>query len=734
MTTLLAITRRELAAFYHSAVAPVVLTGFLVSVGLFFTNFVFGYSEMSLTALQSPASGTYLNLAEGLFRPLVSNTVFFLLFLLPALSMRLMAPDLRPGRRELVASWPVGDGTWILGKWLGGTLAAVAMIAAASAYILAVWTFGRPEAGPAVTAVLGQVLLAACLVAWGLLASCLVANQVVAYFLAFMTSLLLFIIGVFERFVPGPAGLLARELSFLTHFERFSRGVIDTQDLLYFSGMPAIALAIAWAVHSGRRLPPGRRAGPWVPALLTIVVVVLLYLVNAQFPRSWDLTGNRRYSLAPQSLQVLDQLGDLLEGKGVAATEGGTGVASGDGPTGADHVQVYAFYQKLDPARDVTEALLKSCSQRSRRFRFDVVDPEVDIDLFRKFDLGSARTVVVTVGDRHTTLVQPEESALLSAVYRLASGRLSRVLFLSGHGEHLLDSTERPGYASCALALADQGYDVRPIGLAGGARVPESCNVLVIAGPRLDPEPGETAAIDAFLARGGAVLALTDPPTPAGWADWLRTWHLVPTGEVLIDSDRLTASQGLGPRTLALIDTYSHHEIVHNLHGLVTSFPLAQPLLRTGGSDSTLYGGPLLTTGESSWGETDPQTMFSGRPDFDPATDRPGPLPFGWVLESRRAEGRPGRLVVIGNSEFLNNATINQHANRDLLLNTIGWLAREEALIQVRGRDPLSQPVVLSASQKEVYGWGAVLGWPLLVGSLALGNMLHRRRERGKPS
>lgn len=728
MTTLLAITRRELAAFYHSAVAPVVLTGFLVSVGLFFTNFVFGYSEMSLAAIQSPASGNYLNLAEGLFRPLVSNTVFFLLFLLPALSMRLMAPDLRPGRRELVASWPVSDGTWILGKWLGGTLAALAMIAAAGAYILAVWTFGRPEAGPAITAMLGQALLAACLVAWGLLASCLVANQVVAYFLAFMTSLLLFIIGVFERFAPGPAGTVAYELSILTHFERFSRGVIDTQDLLYFVGMTVIALAAAWAVHSGRRLPPGRRLGPWVPALLTLVVVVLLYLINAQFPRSWDLTGNQRYSLAPQSLQVLDQLGDLLDGKDVVATEGG------EGPAGADHVQVYAFYQKLDPARDVTEALLKSCSHRSRRFRFDVVDPEVDLDLFRQFGLGSARSVVVTVGDRHTTLVQPEESALLSAVYRLASGRLSRVMFLGGHGEHLLDSTERPGYASCALALTDQGYDVKPLVLAGGARVPESCDVLVIAGPRLDPEPGENAAIDAFLARGGAVLALTDPPTPVGWAAWLRTWRLVPTGEVLIDSARLTASQGLGPRTLALIDTYSHHEIVHNLHGLVTSFPLAQPLLRTTGSDSTLYGGPLLSTGEGSWGETDPQTMFSGRPVFDPQTDRPGPLPFGWVLEARRSGGRPGRLVVIGNSEFLNNATINQHANRDLLLNTVGWLAREEALIQVRGRDPLSQPVVLSAAQKEVYGWGAVLGWPLLIGSLALGNMLRRRREPGKPS
>ena len=732
MTALWAITRRELASFFHSVVAPVVLTGFLVSVGLFFTIYLFGYSEMSLTALQAPASGSYLNLAEGLFRPLVSITVFFLLFLLPALSMRLMAPDLRAGRRELVASWPVGDGTWILGKWLGGSLAALALIAAGAAYILAGWTFGHPEAGPAFTAVLGQALIASCLVAWGLLASCLVSHQIVAYFLAFMFSLTLFIIGTFDRLVGGAAGRLASELSLLTHFERFSRGVIALQDLLYFAGMTAIALAIAWAVHAGRRLAPGRRLGPWMPALLTIVVAVLVYLVGAQFPRSWDLTGNHRYSLAPQSLQVLDQLGDLLDGKGAGAA---AAVAGGEGPTGADHVQVYAFYQKLDPARDETEALLTSCRQRSHRFRFEVIDPEVDLDLFRKYDLGSSRSVVVTVGDRFTTLMQPEESALLSAVYRLASGRLSRVMFLTGHGEHLLDNNERPGYVSCALALTDQGYDVQPLLLPGGARVPDACDVLVIAGPRLDPEPGETAAIDAFIARGGAVLAMVDPPTPAGWVTWLERWHLVPTGEVLIDAGRVAVEQGLGPRTVAIVDSYSHHAIVHSLHGLVTTFALAQPLMRTTANDSLLLGSPLLTTGETSWAESDPATLFTGRPEFDPQTDHRGPLPFGWVLESRHVAGtRPGRLVAIGNSEFLNNAMINRGANRDLLLNAVGWLAREDALIQVRGRDPLSQPVVLTARQKNVYACGALAGWPLLVGSLAVGLMLRSRRElKGRP-
>ena len=61
----------------------------------------------------------------------------------------------------------------------------------------------------------------------------------------------------------------------------------------------------------------------------------------------------------------------------------------------------------------------------------------------------------------------------------------------------------------------------------------------------------------------------------------------------------------------------------------------------------------------------------------------------------------------------------------------LGWLAREETLIALRGRDPLSQPVVLDDTQKKVLGWGSVLGWPLLVGSLAVGLMLRHRRTGG---
>ena len=727
MRQLRAIIGRETGAFFKSAMAPVVLSGFLVAVGLFFTIFLYGYSDMSQVALQSARSGNYMNLAEGLFRPMVSNTIFFLMFLMPAITMRLFAPEFGSGRFDLIASWPVADHVWVLGKWMSAWLTAAVMIIAGMAYFLVVWFLGSPEIGPAVVALVGELLFVGCLLAWGTLASSLFSHQMVAYFLAFIWSMFLFMVGALERYLPGMLGTITHELSLLFHFERFSRGVADTRDILYFVLMMIVPLFAATAVVAGRRMPVRRRAVLWTPTLLATVLAVVVYVLGQTWVGTWDLTGNKRYSLAPQTLQVLDSLPENLAN--LKAEADSVGGLFGD----LDRVQVLAFYQRSDPARDITETLLKACAQRSNRFKFKIHDPDTELELLRRYKVKATRTVVVKVGDRYTSLLQPEESALASAVYRLSTGKLARICQLMGHGEHLVDSDARSGYSSYQLLLMDQGYDVRPLYLSETRKVPGSCDVLVIAGPKLQPEPSELEDIEAHLARGGAVLAMFDPPTPSGWVDWMAKWRVGLTGDVLIAVDRVGAERGISARTIVVDDGYGDHEVVSSLQGMPTMFPLVQTLAMVGEPDSTVAGAIILQSSDQTWSETDPDTRFMGRPSYNREVDGKGPLSFGMVLEIQLGdEGNPsGRMMVVGNSEFLNNATINQFGNSDLMLNAIGWLAREEGLIQIRGKDPLSQPVILSQDAKNVLGWGSILGWPLFVGSLALGFMLMARREKG---
>ena len=730
MRQLKAITFRETGAFFHSITATVVVTAFLVIVGFMFAKGFVGYSDLSETAAQSARSGSYLNLAEGLFRPLVSTMTVFMVLLMPAVTMRLFATEYSSGRYDLLASWPVPDQIWVLGKWLSSALVALLLLVCTLVFFLVVWAFGNPEPGPMLSGLLGLLLLAACLGAWGTVCSVLVRHQIVAYLGALVLSFLFFLVGLLERFLPGLLGVAARELSLLSHFARFSRGVVDSRDVLYFLLMTALPLFLAATALAGRRLPVSRKLPQGVPALLALVLAVVVYGIGLEFRWAVDLTGNRRYSLAPQTEQILDSLP-------------------------ADQtVEALAFYQRHDPAYDVTEAQLLSFHEHNERFTYRMLDPEEHLDLVRQFGVTLARTIVVRHGEQFSLVLQPRESGLINAVYRLISGEQPVLGYVLGHGEHLLDSDEMPGYSSADLALVEQGYLVRPLYLAQAQRVPDSCDVLVLAGPRTEPDPSELAAIDEFLTRGGSVLAMFDPGTPEGWQDWLAGYRLWLSGGALISADGAGAQFGTGARTVVVSQGYGDHAIVAPLRGVATLFPMSQAIGVVGDPEGLIRGDFLLTTSDLTWIEKDPGTMYTGRAEFDRGEDIVGPHALAVILEihqpapeaapddaaaageagaNREKATLPGRMVVVGNSEWLNNSNLNLGGNRDLLLNMLGWLARDETLIEIRGKDPLSEPVILTLNQKKALLWGGPVIWPLFVGSILLGYMLWRRQDRERP-
>ncbi len=710
MRQLNAIVRREVGAFFHSSMAPVLLGGFLVLVGLVFTKLMIGYSDLSLGALQSARSGNYVNLAEGIFRPLVSTMLMFVVMLMPSLTMRLFSPEYRSGRYNLLASWPVPDHIWVVGKWFSSLISATVLLLATMVFFISVWFFGQPEPGPLVTVFIGLVLLASCLSAWGTLASVAFSHQIIAYFVSLVFCMLLFFIQLLERFLPGALGVIVTEMSLMVHFERLSRGLLDTRDVAFFILMSAIPLSAATALLASKRLPARRRTAQWMPPLLTVLLAVVLYSVIQYVPHTWDLTGNKRYSLAPQTVKILKNLKTDLE-----AVED------------ADKVRIYAFYQRIDPAYDTMEVLLKGCRQQSRSIEFQMLDPETELEMVRRYGVKVSRTIVVEVGQRNLAILQPEESGLINGIYRLVKGKQPVIGYLQGHGEHRLDSDEMAGYSTTHMVLLEQGYDVRPLILSETGGVPEACDVVIVAGPRTEPLTGETEALDRYLAKGKAVLVLFDPPTPLGWVKWLENYRVSLSGDVIITS----VGNGKISRMVEVIDGYGTHEISRPLLGVRTLFPFAQPLRVMQDKDSEIKGAILLVSSEVSWAETDPGTRFSGKPGFEKGRDPAGPLPLGLVMQTSAVdENSPaGRMVVIGNSEFMNNSMINRDGNRDLMLNILGWLAREESLIELRGRDPLSQPVVLTGNQKNLIQWGAVVLWPLFVISISVGVMIRHRRR-----
>jgi ABC-type uncharacterized transport system involved in gliding motility auxiliary subunit len=88
------------------------------------------------------------------------------------------------------------------------------------------------------------------------------------------------------------------------------------------------------------------------------------------------------------------------------------------------------------------------------------------------------------------------------------------------------------------------------------------------------------------------------------------------------------------------------------------------------------------------------------------------------------------RLVVYGNSAFASNSFLNFSGNRDLCLNSIGWLAEEEGMISVRPRDAKNTPIILSAMQGRLAFWLLVVVVPALFLVSGTSVVIGRRRSR----
>ena len=234
MANIWAIARRELHSYFVSPVAYVVGALFLLISGFLF-SIILGVSN------------------EASMRPLFGNFAVIFLFIVPALTMRLLAEEQRTGTLELLLTAPVRDWELVLGKFLGVFLLLLAMLAVTLVYPAILALAGNPDRGPVLAGYLGVILQGAAFLAVGLFASSLTQNQIIAALLAFVILLILWLSDALGNFTTGRIGDLFRFLSITRHYDEFPRGVIDTRDIIYFLSMIAAALFFTTLSVQARR-------------------------------------------------------------------------------------------------------------------------------------------------------------------------------------------------------------------------------------------------------------------------------------------------------------------------------------------------------------------------------------------------------------------------------------------------------------------------------------------------
>lgn len=297
--------KKELRGFFSSIIGYLTIGVFLVLTGL--TLWVF---SSSFNILDYGYAGM-----DGLF----ITGPFLYLFLIPAITMRSLAEERRGGTMEMLMTRPIGDWTIVWAKFLAAwTLVFISLLPTLVTYFC-VYSLGDPvgniDTGSVAGSYIGLLLLGGAFVAIGIFCSSLTQNQIVAFIMAAVLCIAVYLgfESVYNMGVQGGAGLFVRKLGAAYHYESMSRGVVDTRDVLYFACLAALFLMATRMVLQSRQWNgwKGRkslRRSHWIEMGATVLTVIAVSVISNFLFLRFDLTAEKRYTLSKHTKEMLKKI------------------------------------------------------------------------------------------------------------------------------------------------------------------------------------------------------------------------------------------------------------------------------------------------------------------------------------------------------------------------------------------------------------------------------------------
>ena len=457
-------------------------------------------------------------------------------------------------------------------------------------------------------------------------------------------------------------------------------------------------------VFSRRQARYGTLMG--VSIVVVLGILVAINYIGSRQNKRWDLTANKQFSLSDQSRNVVGKL---------------------DAPM---QVQVFAQEQTFPRFQE----RIKEYEYASKKISTEYIEPEKKPSAAKQNNVDRIPTIVFNYKGRTERVNADGEQDLTNAIIKVVSGQQRKVYFTQGHGEKDTTSSERDGYNVIATALGHENYTVEKLTIAQQGSVPDDAAVVVVAGPKNDFFAPEVDALKKYLDKQGKLLLQLDPPdkqdSPAltNLIALAHDWGIMAGNNVVVDVSGMGRMIGTDASVPVVAPPYPAHPITQRF-GMITAFPLAREASPVSGGVGGHVAQSFIETGARSWAETDLKALLtSGAVSLDESKgDKKGPIALGSAVSASAAPAappKPGdadapkaetRLAVIGDSDFAANGTLGVPGNRDLFMNTIGWLSQQDNLISIRPKEADDRRITLTATQDMNIMWLSLLIVPGLV-------------------
>jgi gliding motility-associatede transport system auxiliary component len=439
-----------------------------------------------------------------------------------------------------------------------------------------------------------------------------------------------------------------------------------------------------------------------VSVLVVLAILVAINYIGSKQNKRWDLTTNKQFSLSDQTRTVLQKLDSPL------------------------NVIVFAKETDFAPFKDK----LKEYEYASNKVTTDYVDPDKKPAIASQNKIEAYNTILFKYKDRSERVTSDNEQDITTAIIKVVQGTTKKVYFTSGHGERDAASSDRDGYKAIADALTRENYSVDKLVLAQAGSVPDDAAVVIVAGPKTDFFPNEITAIKNYLAKQGKLLLELDPPERADSTPLANLIALAHDWGMDVGNDIVVDVSGMGQligtdASVPVAANYPAHAITQRFR-LLTAYPAARSVTPVAGGVNGHIAQGFVETSPRSWAESDLKGMLtSGKVSFSAASgDKQGPITIAAAVSaagtapSGAAPNAPKpetRVVVFGDSDFVANSGLGIQGNKDLFMNTIGWLSQQENLISIRPKEPDDRRLTMTAAQQTNVRWLSLLIIPGLV-------------------
>ncbi|WII71275.1 GldG family protein [Bdellovibrio sp. 22V] len=435
--------------------------------------------------------------------------------------------------------------------------------------------------------------------------------------------------------------------------------------------------------------------------LLMLAVLIIVNYLGAKNLKTWDFSSAKANTLSEQSIKLVKALDSDLK--------------------------VLFFYKKgvegNEENRRLFRELIKKYQDQSSKVQLDFVEVNERPDLAKEYGVDKGSGVVfLDYKGRRNRIERIDEQEFTSALVKVTREKNKTIYFTIGHGEKdLKDAREGLGLGSLKLMLENNRYTVKELPLIQNPKIPTDADVIVIAGPIQNFQDFEITALENYIKGGGSVFFAIESQNSAGLEKLIAKLGVVLENNYILNIVDTVMGRGInqGPTMGAV---FSGTNKITKVFGRseVTLFRYPQALKRGQVPEGIIVDDIVKTTpdamafnsmqirGEGPEGSYTLVTEVSGK----------------WGND---ANAKDFTAIVAGDVDFLTNQMLYQNLNRDLVLNSIAALAKEENLISITPKEPQATQMLMTETKFSVFLFAFIIPLPLLLLGTSIGLWIRRR-------